>query len=194
MATGQKKARRLNASLVFVDESGILMAPILRRTWSRSGHTPVIRQRTRSHQKVSMIAALCVNARRSRLHLCFRLHPNVNIASGEVIQFVRQLCRHLRGPIVLLWDRFNPHRSAKTRKALAKKSRLHVVFFPPYAPELNPTENVWAYLKTNPLANTAPHDLPTLTTLTRGSSRSVQRSPSLLRGFLRHTPLSLRLG
>ncbi len=42
---------------MFLDESGMLMAPLVRRSWSVRGQTPVLRQRGRCHQKVSAIAA-----------------------------------------------------------------------------------------------------------------------------------------
>ena len=37
MAPGKKNAWRLKASLVFIDESGLLMAPLVRRTWAPVG-------------------------------------------------------------------------------------------------------------------------------------------------------------
>lgn len=169
------------------------MAPLLRRTWSRCGHTPILRHRTRAHQKISVIAALLVNPLRTRVQLCFRLHPNRNLTSVEVIAFLRCLLRHVHGNIVLLWDRFNPHRSVATRAFLETKPRLYVEFFPPYAPELNPPEYCWSYLKTNPLANLVAQDLNVLTTKTRASGRSIQRSSALLRSFVKHAPLPLRL-
>lgn len=169
------------------------MAPILRRTWSLCGKTPILLQRTRSHQKVSEVAAIAVSPNRKKVNLFFRLHPNENIATRQVIHFLRQLLNQLRGNVVLLWDRFNPHRSAKTKRFQDKSPRLRPIFFPPYAPELNPTENFWSYLKTNSLANVAPPDLPFLLRKTRHYSRSIQRYPSLLRSFIRHSPLSLRL-
>lgn len=169
------------------------MAPLLRRTWSPCGQTPVLLQRTRSHQKVSVIAAIGVAPKRNKVQLFFRLHPNRNIATQQIRAFLRQLLHHLKGNIVLLWDRFNPHRSARIQLFLSQTPRLQVVFFPPYAPELNPTENFWSYLKTNPLANAALPDLPSLIHKTRHHSRSIQRSTTLLRSFVHHSPLSLRL-
>ncbi len=169
------------------------MAPVLRRTWGPRGQTPVLSQRTRRHQKVSIIAVIAVNPSRTRLQLCFRLHPEVNLATPQILAFLRCLLRQIRGRLVLLWDRFNPHRSAATAAFLARHPRLYPEFFPPYAPELNPPEYFWAYLKTNPLANFAPPDLSTLTTRTRSSSRSIQQSQSLLRSFVHHAPLPLRL-
>ncbi|MFC1735154.1 IS630 family transposase [Candidatus Hydrogenedentota bacterium] len=53
-----KKTSRLRAWLVFLDESGMLMAPHVRRSWAPRGQTPIMYQRTRAHQKVSVIADL----------------------------------------------------------------------------------------------------------------------------------------
>ena len=193
LAPDQKKTSRLKAWLVFLDESGFLMAPVVRRGWRPQGSPSVLLQRTRSHKKVSAIAALCVPPTRDGVRLTFRLHPDDNINSLRVTRFLQHLERHLSGPIVLLWDGLNAHRSLLTRAFLADHPRIHVFPFPAYAPELNPVEYLWAYLKLNPLANLALMELPTLADATRRASRSVQHRPDLLRSFVAHSPLSLRL-
>jgi len=170
-----------------------MMAPLLRRTWSLRGQTPVVRHRTRHHQKISMMAVVCVAPRRERVRLFFRLHPDTNIHAGEVIAFLRQVLHQLHGPIVLLWDRLLAHRALATQRYLAQTPRLHPVFFPPYAPELNPTEYFWSYLKMNPLANVCCRELPPLTRATRQHSRRIQHTEQLLRAFVQHSPLPLRL-
>ena len=43
--------RRLKAALVFLDESGLLMAPLVRRTWAPVGNTTILYQRTRSRER-----------------------------------------------------------------------------------------------------------------------------------------------
>jgi hypothetical protein len=58
-----------NATLVFIDESGFLMAPWIRRSWSRHGQTPVLVQRTCSYQNVSAIAASRIPPSRDELSL-----------------------------------------------------------------------------------------------------------------------------
>lgn len=169
------------------------MAPWLRRTWSPRGQTPLLPQRTRSHQKVSAIAALCVNPWRDRVHLLFRLHPHANITAALVAGFLGQLGRQLPGPIVLLWDRLLPHRARRVGAFLGEWPEIHALFLPPYAPELNPVEGVWGYLKMNPLANWAAPDLDALTSAARRHARSLQRKERLLRSFLKQCPLFLRL-
>ena len=165
------------------------MAPLVRRTWARRGNTPILYQRTRHHQKVSVIAAMCIDLCAERIHLYFRLYPDQNITGDSVVGFLRHLGRQLGGPAILIWDRFMAHRAAKVKRFIGHRSQLESFFLPAYAPELNPVENVWAYLKMNPLANYAASDLESLTTGARLHARCVQRKPRLLRGFLKRSPL-----
>ena len=169
------------------------MAPFVRRSWAPRGRTPLLSQRTRTHQKLSIIAALCVSPRRDRVQLYFRLHPQTNIATPQVIDFLRQLRRQVRSPLVLVWDRLRAHRSKSVSRFVEHTPSLHTVLLPPYAPELNPVEMVWGYLQTNPLANSPFFDLSRLTATTRHHGRRLQRRQLLLRSFVRHSPLPLRL-
>ncbi|GAF72077.1 unnamed protein product, partial [marine sediment metagenome] len=136
--------------------------------------------------------ALCVSPGRDDLHLYFRLHPQVNINADSVLIFLRNLRRQLPGPIFLIWDRLCAHRARRVQDFLHAKD-MHAFFLPAYAPELNPAENVWSYLKMNPLANLPTMDVDSLAQTTRHHGRSVQRKQQLLRSFVRHSPLSLRL-
>lgn len=171
----------------------MLMAPLVRRTWSPRGQTPVLHQRTRSHRKVSVISALCIAPRKNRLSLYFRLHPDANINADAVVAFLRCLLKELSGHVIVVWDRFQPHRSKKVQKLLGSKPCLHLDFFPPYAPELNPVEYVWAHTKMNPMANMTAMELDALATATRGNMRSLQKKQLLLRSFFKKSGLSLRL-
>lgn len=169
------------------------MAPFVRRTWSPCGKTPWLYQKTRSHKKVSIIAALCVSPCRSHLRLFFRLHPDANINARLVAAFLKNLLKELSGPILIIWDRSVPHRSKKVQALWNNNPRLHLSFLPPYAPELNPVEYVWSYTKMNPLANVTAMNITDLTTGTRRSVRSIQKKPYLLGSFIRASGLPLRL-
>jgi transposase len=168
------------------------MAPLVRRSWSVRGHTPVLRQRGRCHQKVSAIAALCIPPTRDRLALYFRLHPEANVNAERAMGFLEHLQRQLQTPIVLIWDSFQAHKGELVNEC-ALPSSAHLEYLPPHAPELNPVEYLWAWLKTNPLANDPIIDLDLLAHRTRRAAFSAQRRPDLLRAFLRHTGLPLRL-
>jgi transposase len=193
LGPGKKNATRLRAWLVFIDESGLLMAPLVRRSWHPRGITPVLEQRTRSHQKVSAIAALCVPPTRDDVQLYFRLHRHTNVNAIAVRGFLRQLNRQLDAPWTLIWDRLQAHRARIVQAFLASQSHVRSSYLPPYAPELNPVEYLWAYLKNNPLANAPFFDVDELADQARSHTRSVQHQPSILRSFVLHSPLSLRL-
>ena len=180
--------------MIFLDESGLLMAPVVRRTWSPCGQTPIVVQRTRHHQKVSVIAALIISPRRRRVRLCWRLHPAVNIDTAKVRAFLGQMSRQVRGHLVLIWDRLQAHRSPKIAAFVRRHRRFHLEPLPPYAPELNPVEYCWSWLKTNPLANHTPADAAALAQVAREHVRQLQRRPNLLWSFIDHSPLPLRHG
>lgn len=169
------------------------MAPLVRRSWAPRGDTPVLSQRTRSHRKVSAIAALLVSPERNRVSLFFRLLPDANFNAVNVRSFLNQLGRQIKTTAIILWDRFLPHRAKRTQSFFSNTPKFHAQFFPPYAPELNPVEYLWSWLKRNPLANFAPDSLEELALNARKGGRSVQRKQTLLRSFVVHSPLSLRL-
>jgi transposase len=125
---------------------------------------------------VSAISAVTVSPRRQHLGLYLHLYPD-NLTHVEVAIFLRHLLRHLRGHVVLVWDRGPIHHRRRRHR------RLHLVELPGYAPELNPDEGVWAYAK-RALANGRPrsvHDL--FRDLTR-VTRTVRQRPTLLRAFI----------
>ena len=75
LAAHQKKARRQHARIVLIDESGVLMAPLVRRTWALRGRTPDFVQGggRGPREKVSVAAALWLSPRRERLGLYLAL-------------------------------------------------------------------------------------------------------------------------
>lgn len=169
------------------------MGPLVRRSWQPRGQTPVLLQRGRRLEKVTAVAALCVSPRRNRVRLYFRLHPKAEIGARQVVGFLSHLNRELNQPCVLLWDRLNAHRAKRTRQFVDEVGHLHPFFLPAYAPELNPVEYAWGYLKMNPLANQPSFEIEHLAALAHRHARSLQHNELLLRSFLRHSPLFLRL-
>ena len=129
---------------------------------------------------------------RHPLHFYFRLHPNRNINTDRAIEFLTQLLHQLRGNLLVVWDGSGTHLARKAEHFLYRHLRLYLEYFPPYAPELNPVEYAWAYLKKNPLAHHPPTALHGLAQTARRSGQSLQRKPQLLRFFFQHSSLLLR--
>jgi len=151
----EKKAAAAGAGLVFTDESGLLMAPLVRASLAPAGHTPTAHPPARHRQKVSVAAAL---VRSPIAHRAMLIHQT--FADGYVDDFFyaaflrEQVLARLRGPIVLLQDRGTMHRGDCTQDVIEDFSaRLQVHEFPAYAPELNPVEQLWNWTKDKQLGN-----------------------------------------
>lgn len=147
------------------------------KTWAPRGHTPLLRH-SYKRDRISTISSLTVSPAHRRLGLYVQFHTT-NITGVEIVQFLRHLLRHLRGPVVLLWDGGPIHKRRLVRDFIRRQPRLHVYPFPAYAPELNPDEFVWTKAKRH-LSNSAPQDLGELTRHLRRSIRRLRRSQRLL--------------
>lgn len=156
MAQGKKNAARLGAHIAFVDESGFLLIPPVRKTWGPKGEKTSLVHRYR-HDRISAISAVTVSPIRKHLSLYFSLHEK-NIRQDEVIAFLRALLRCLPGLIIIVWDNGRTHRGKLVREFCYSHPRLRLEYLPPYAPDLNPDEGVWSQLKGS-LANGRPDDI-----------------------------------
>ncbi len=114
------------------------------------------------------------------LYVCFQ---PANFTAVHVADFLRALLQHLRGHVILLWDRARMHRGRAIEAGRQADPRRHVEEFPAYAPELNPTEQLWNDWKGH-TANSLLQDLRDLRRRLYANTRRVRRSQQKLRSFL----------
>jgi putative transposase len=167
--------------------------PHVAKTWGLRGQTPVLDCRGRHRQKVSAVAALSLSPARRRVGLYLRAWENKAVDAGRCVAFLKHLLRHLRGPVVLVWDNLNTHRSKAVRELARASGRLHLEHLPAYAPELNPVEWFFEQAKCHELANHGLDDLAELHARVRRHARRLARDPDKLRSFIRCAHLPLRL-
>jgi len=186
-----ERARRRNAYLVFVDESGFMLAPIVRRTWAPRGCTPIIKV-SEPHGRISVVGAITISPKRARFAFHFHLlEDNANFHGDSIARFIEDVHHKIRCPITLLWDTCAIHRAKPVKKYLAGYRTVIVEPFPPYAPELNPVDYVWGYVKYGRLANYCPKSLDELRETVTSELCRVRTRPDLLRSFFRATGLEL---
>ncbi len=188
MAAHQKKVKDLHACLVFTDECGFLVAPLLRCTLAPRGHTPVLRQFGRYRHRVSVAAALILRPS-GHLHLCYQSYPEQNVTGERYAQFLAELLGQFRGPVVLVQDRLNVHLGQPMAELQERFPRLHPYLLPPYAPELNPVEYLWTDSKGQVLANFTPHSVPELDRVVLRTLRAFGHDQHRLRSCLARSPL-----
>lgn len=170
------------------------MSPLVRRTWSPRGQTPLLMQRGRSRRKVSVIAALTISPKRRGVRAHFGFLPDANYDGEAILAFLKALARAHRAPIELIWDRLRAHHRGPVGAWLrGPRRRVRAHLLPPYAPELNPVELIWGHAKMNPMANFAPAELQELLRQTQRVTLDIAGNQPLLRSFIRHCALPLRL-
>lgn len=187
MASHSKKGAELNARIAFLDESGISERPSVRRTWAPKGKTPVIFS-TGSWSTRSVIGVIVCSPTGGSPRLYLRIFFGAISQKHEIV-FLKEFRRHEQGSLILLWDRLAVHRAKTVKEYIASCHNLAAEHFPPYAPELNPVEYVWATGKNHDLANLYPDGLRDLDRHIRNMKKRLKRRVDLLQGFLKESSL-----
>ena len=197
VAAGGTTAAALGAWIVFEDEAGFAMTPPHARTWGPRGHTPVVRVRGRSWRRMSVAALACYKPGeqtrliyRPRFHLRLKGARN-SFAWTDYRDLLVRAHIQLGGPIVVVWDNLNTHRTVGLRKYAADHKWLTVFQLPSYAPDLNPVEGVWSLLRRSYTANVAFKDPEHLAQTVRHGLAVIQRHPHLIDGCLKETGLTI---
>jgi transposase len=192
VAEDKKSARRQCAHLILIDESGFLMSPLVRRTLAPRGHTPILKTKASHREKVSITAALTISPQRHRLGLYWQTYPRSFVNAERASEFLRYLLRRLPGKMIVVWDGGPMHKGEPIRQVLDDFPRLSLERLPPYAPDLNPVEYLWGYLKYGKLPNFTPDDVFQLDATLNDHLRCTRKSPGRLSGYFDAAKLPFR--
>jgi transposase len=189
-----RQAWQRQATLVFLDEAGFLLTPLVRRTLAPRGCTPILPAWQR-HDRISAISCVTLGPDADRPELYFELLPaGLNVRAEDIVAFLRDLRRELPGPLTIVWDRHTIHsRSRLVQAWLAGQSDVVLEDLPGYAPALNPDEMVWGWLKYGRLANLSARDVVELRDHLTTELEWAAFDGELLAGFFNHASLGVRL-
>lgn len=170
-----KKADTEGYVILYVDEAGFYLLPGVVRTWAPKGQTPILRCKlTRDH--LSVISAISAAG---ALYLQIQAEA---FDSQAVIGFLEHLLAEIEGKLLIIWDGASIHRSQAIKNFLAEEAaqRLHLERLPAYAPELNPDEGIWHYLKHVELRNVCCPDLGGLRTTLDQAAKTLAAKPHII--------------
>jgi transposase len=142
---------------VFLDEAGFYLLAGAVYTYAPRGQTPVLRfPLTRDH--FSVIGAITPDGK------LYTLIQEGSFKGPDIVRFLHHLLRHIDGKLMIIWDGLPAHHGQAVREFLSQGGarRIHLERLPGYAPDLNPTEGIWHYLKHVELRNLCCHDFPEL--------------------------------
>lgn len=160
-----------------------------RRTWAPCGATPIQRAWDR-YDRLSVISAVTLSPQRQHISVPFQIHTD-NIRTAEAVAFVRALRKSLRGPLIIVLDRWSVHRAAAKRILASQLRNIEFEWLPAYAPELNPVEARWSNTKYSDLANFVPDDTPHLKRAVRKSLKSQVTNHQLKFSFFQTAKLKI---
>lgn len=127
--------------MVYLDESGI--DKFLHRDYARStrGTQVICDIKGNQYQRVSMISALCMK----RIIAPFVFEGTADRALFT--QWLEEcLAPQLKPDQVVVMDNYSIHKGQKIKDIIENRG-CRLVFLPPYSPDLNPIENLWAIIK-----------------------------------------------
>lgn len=173
------RARLYGAEIYFLDEAGFSSEPALGRTYGLKGQTPIVKT-TGQRQRVSAISAVSPQGG-------FWSQVYTGMLNGiRFVEFLRDFMKGRREKVFLVVDGHPAHK-AKVVKELIKElgGRLELHFLPPYAPDLNPDEFVWHYVKQNGLSKKPLRKNESLKDRIENDLADVKKNRSLLKSLFR---------
>jgi transposase len=189
--TVQKPPRRATqrdeaAIAAWLAESDFYLLPAAVRTNAPRGETPVLRvPLTRAH--LSAISAITPAGR-----ILVQVQERA-LRGPDVVRFLPHLLRHIPGKVLVIWDGSPIPRAQVVKAFLAQGAakRVQLEPLPAYAPELNPDEGLWQYLKHRELRNVCCHSLSELRDELRLAVARVRHKLAVIRAWIRHCGYSL---
>ena len=123
--------------ILALDEMSLYFQATLTRVWSPVGHTPIVAVHPQ-RECIHFYGAL--NLRDGR-EIAFRTPEATSEMTANFLMILLMLYPQ---PILLLLDRAPWHFGQHVKQLLTQTDQLHLIFFPPACPDLNPQEHVWA--------------------------------------------------
>lgn len=169
---------------MFVDQSGFYLLPFVMRTYAPRGKTPEIRAPL-SRDHLSSMSGITPEGK------LYMQVQGKSYKGRDAAGFLKHLLRHIDGKLLVIWDRSRIHRSQAVKILLssAEGSRIHLEQLPAYAPELNPDEGVWNYLKRVELKNVNCQDLAQLYRELRKAKERLRHKTEVIKSFFKKVSL-----
>jgi len=154
------------------------------RTYAKKGKTPGLTvSDTKRYRHLSVSAFIGQGG---------QLHYHVQEESFKGKDIALQLEDHFGGrkrkKAIIAWDNATIHKSSEIKEYLRqdKQQRVWLSNIPPYAPEFNPTELLWAYLKGVSLVGIVCKNLTELKEVVIKKLEEIKRNKKLIISFFKH--------
>jgi transposase len=172
------QVRAEGATIYFADEAGIRSDYHTGTTWAPVGETPVVTVTGRRFS-FNMISAVS-----PRDDFRFMIHEG-SVTSATFKEFLTRLMIGATKPVFVVVDDHPIHKSKLVKDYVALlDSQLKLFYLPPYSPQLNPDEQVWAHFNRQ-VSRRLVQNSDDMKKLALGALRRIQKLPELVKSFFR---------
>jgi transposase len=186
VAFSEKGALKEGRTIVFCDQSGFYLLPMVVRTYAPVGQTPILKEHlTRDH--LSAMSGITLDGR------LYMLEQQRAFKGDDVVRFLKHLMRQIPGKLLIIWDGSPIHRGRAIKDFLASGAagRVQLEQLPGYAPDLNPDEGVWKHLKCVELKNLCCESLAELKIELRKAKERLRHKREVILGCIRQPGLEV---
>ena len=174
-----KQARETGGEVYFWDEAGLRADAVQGKTWGVKGQRPVVQ---RPGQRPSISAASAVTASGA---FWYGTYPG-GLNATLFVLLLRQMMRGRTNPVHLVVDGLPAHKTAEVKSYVASTNgRLMLHVLPGYAPDLNPDQLVWSYMKQTGVARKPLCRGEKLAEKIEAQLAAIKRLPHLVRSFFK---------
>lgn len=114
----------------------------------------------------------------------FMVHEGA-VTSSTFKEFLTRLMIGATRPVFVVVDGHPIHKSRLVKDYVASlDGKLKLFYLPPYSPQLNPDEQVWAHVKRQ-VSRRLVQNSDDMKKLARGALRRIQKLPELVKSFFR---------
>jgi transposase len=174
------KALKEGYQMYWHDESTLQLCANVVKTYAPKGETPILKlQDTKGYQYVCIASSISEKG-----DMFFQIRENSFKGQG-IIDYLKALLARMEGKIMLIWDNAPWHASQEVKDFLNTDlgKRLWVAHIPPYSPELNPDELVWANLKTVQMPNRTAKNVKELKEMAQKAMENIKNNTDLVQSF-----------
>lgn len=187
LAAPKKGALKEGRTILFVDQCGLYLLPMVVRTYAPRGQTPILHEQL-SHDHLSVMSGITLEGK------LLMMEQERAFKGPDVVRFLKHALRHIPGKMLVIWDGASIHHGKAVKEFLSEGAATRVQLveqLPGYAPELNPDEGVWKHLKCVELKNVCCRSLKELREELRKAKERLRHKRDVILGCIRQPGLEL---
>lgn len=180
MAGSQKRAVEEDRTILFCDQSGFYLLPMLVSTYAPAGQTPILHEQL-SHDHLSVMSGITLEGK------LLTMEQDRAFKGEDVVRFLKHVLGQIPGKVLIIWDGSPIHRSWAVKEFLSDGAacRLQLEQLPAYAPDLNPEEGIFKHLKCVELKNVCCQNLGELRIEFRKARERLRHKVHVILGCIR---------